>query len=320
MRPLGRLADLSPTKIAGGYLVFGGLWILLSDAVLHRLVQRPEVITQLQTVKGWAFVLASGLLILGLVETRERQLQTSRGRLSRANTELRVLHRVFRHNIRNDLNVVRGYLELVSTQLEELKLSQQLDRAHASTDRILGFSEKVELVEVADPTTSTDDHVDVMAVIEDEVEGLETDHPGVTVAVTADSPVRVRADRSLSYVVRELLQNAVVHHDGRPEDCRIEIAVERTPSAVEVTIADNGPGMSDYEIQALESGEETQLVHTSGVGLWLVKWLSGFYDGEVAIDRREAGGTVVTLRFEPASRLEHTIERTFGAAPLPAAA
>ena len=63
-------------RIALLYLLFGGLWILLTDRLLAALVPSISVLTTLQTYKGWGFVLASAALIFILLqrELRTRQL------------------------------------------------------------------------------------------------------------------------------------------------------------------------------------------------------------------------------------------------------
>lgn len=50
-------------RIALSYLLFGGLWILLSDRLLVSLVQDAELLSRLQTVKGWLFVIVTALLL-----------------------------------------------------------------------------------------------------------------------------------------------------------------------------------------------------------------------------------------------------------------
>ncbi|MFZ5885115.1 MAG: PAS domain-containing sensor histidine kinase [Chloroflexota bacterium] len=69
------------------YLLFGGLWILLSDRLLAALVTDPKTLTRLQTYKGWAFVAASALVIflllrheLNLLNLTEEQLRESEER------------------------------------------------------------------------------------------------------------------------------------------------------------------------------------------------------------------------------------------------
>lgn len=302
MRIRETVAEVTPVKILSGYLVFGGLWILLSDRLASSLVQSRALLTQVQTIKGWVFVFLSGVLILGLVQTRERQLQASRDRLARASEELRVLHRVFRHDIRNDLTVIQGYIDLVREELDEEKPRSDLDRAYESTQRVLATCEKFQSIEAAHQEGPSSDTVDVRQIVEWEIDRLESVSPGVTVAVDGPPSAIVLGDRSLRYAIRELFDNAVEHHEGPPDDCHIEVGIERSATSVTITIADAGPGIEPYELRALERGTESPLEHTSGVGLWLVKWLCHFFNGTLEVERRPGGGTVARLSFESIRR------------------
>ncbi|MFC4257518.1 diguanylate cyclase [Marinobacter lacisalsi] len=67
-------------KVALVYLLVGGLWILFSDAAVERVVSDPEMLTRLQTWKGWAFVaFTGGVLYLVML----RQFQNDRVMLDR---------------------------------------------------------------------------------------------------------------------------------------------------------------------------------------------------------------------------------------------
>ena len=61
-------------RVALLYATFGGLWILFSDRLLAGLVSDVATLSHLQTYKGWAFVLASALLIFSLLR-RELNLR-----------------------------------------------------------------------------------------------------------------------------------------------------------------------------------------------------------------------------------------------------
>ncbi len=68
---------LTPLRIAALYAVLGAIWILFSDRVLEALVADGPLQRELQTVKGWFFVLATAavlhLLVARLVaEVRQR--------------------------------------------------------------------------------------------------------------------------------------------------------------------------------------------------------------------------------------------------------
>lgn len=63
-------------RIALLYALLAGIWIFLSDRLLAGLPLDPQQFTRLQTFKGWAFVVASPLLIFLLLyqELRRREM------------------------------------------------------------------------------------------------------------------------------------------------------------------------------------------------------------------------------------------------------
>jgi two-component system, cell cycle sensor histidine kinase and response regulator CckA len=69
------LEDRPLARIVGLYLLVGGLWIVVTDRVLGMMTSDPALLLQLQTVKGWVFVLASGLLIYALVRSSLKRLR-----------------------------------------------------------------------------------------------------------------------------------------------------------------------------------------------------------------------------------------------------
>ena len=75
---LKRPAFELPLRITLLYLLFGGLWILLSDRILFLLVSQDEIVTTYQTLKGWFFILVSGSLLYIMMRTlyaRDRKAQ-----------------------------------------------------------------------------------------------------------------------------------------------------------------------------------------------------------------------------------------------------
>jgi signal transduction histidine kinase len=64
-----------------------------------------------------------------------------------------------------------------------------------------------------------------------------------------------------------------------------------------LTVADDGPGIPDHERQALTTESETDLDHSTGIGLWLVNWLTTASGGTVVYETDlELGGAAVTLQ------------------------
>lgn len=59
---------LTPAKIALLYAAFAGLWIFASDKMLALAVRDPDLIVQISTYKGFAFVIVTSLLLYLLVQ------------------------------------------------------------------------------------------------------------------------------------------------------------------------------------------------------------------------------------------------------------
>ena len=60
---------LSPKTIAFIYAFIGGLWILASDWIVELISHDPHTITQLQTYKGWFYVVLTALMFYGLIRS-----------------------------------------------------------------------------------------------------------------------------------------------------------------------------------------------------------------------------------------------------------
>jgi PAS domain S-box-containing protein len=74
---------LTPLKIAAIYVLVGGLWILFSDKLLSLLVNNPDTLTQIQTFKGWFYVIATGWMLYALINRGVSAIEPSQaaGRL-----------------------------------------------------------------------------------------------------------------------------------------------------------------------------------------------------------------------------------------------
>ena len=72
---------MTALRIALIYLLFGALWIYLSDTLLGKQITDPELLTQYQTYKGWFYVLITALLAYLLVAQALRRQSTAESAL-----------------------------------------------------------------------------------------------------------------------------------------------------------------------------------------------------------------------------------------------
>jgi len=225
-------------------------------------------------------------------------------RRDRYEQRLHVLTRVLRHDLRNELNVVHGYADVIAAEGGDD--ADYAERIQRSAERLASLGTRVRGV---DQTLRRTDHggrpVDVTRVVTEVADRARDRFPEMTVTVETDE-VLAYADELLATALWNVVENTGRHHDGdRP---RIAITLSDDSGTAELRIADDGPGIPAEDREAVESGQETQLRHASGLGLWLVRWIVDGVDGELSfVDGDEAEfepiddvGTVVVLRLRAA--------------------
>ena len=200
----------------------------------------------------------------------------------------RLLTRVFRHNIRNDMTAIRGYAETIELQTEG-ELADSAREILAQSDELIEQSEKTRLIaEVidADDAVST---TDLVPVIRDTITSYRTGYPAATITSSLPDAVAVRAHRNVGLAIEQLIENAVVHSD----DPEVAVSVDTDGERIGVVVEDSGPGIPPSEIEALHQGEESKLEHGSGVGLWLATWIVEYSGGDFVLERTDSGTRAV---------------------------
>ncbi|WP_336037328.1 sensor histidine kinase [Halobacterium yunchengense] len=212
------------------------------------------------------------------VETRKQRLE--------------VFDRVLRHNLRNDLDAVRGFAGALA------------DDAPVDGDDVTRRIRQTAtgLVDVGDSVARAnhlmtrdqrrDDRVDAVALARDVAADVR-EHADCELSVSASTTgIALRTDRAvLRTALLEVTENAV-EHSNQPRPTAT-IAVSASEERVRFTVRDDGPGIPERERAVLLEGEETPLEHGSGVGLWLVSWAVTRLGGHLTIHCDDAGSQVV---------------------------
>jgi len=216
--------------------------------------------------------------------------------------QLEVLNRVLRHNLRNDLDAIRGFAEtLGDADAADIDTTTIPDRIHSLSRELSEMGATVERAErLRTRETLARDPTDVDGLLESLAAEVRRNHPDCTVSVsTADTYLRTD-ETVLETVLREVVENAIEHNDGDPSVTVTVSATEDDREWIELTVLDDGPGIPEDEREVLAEGEETALHHGSGLGLWLTNWIVGKFGGELSFDDYHTSGGTVTLRLQRA--------------------
>ncbi|KTG07511.1 sensor histidine kinase [Haloferax profundi] len=208
--------------------------------------------------------------------------------------QLALLNRVLRHNLRNDLNVVMGYAELVSRSADvDDEIARYAETIFSVSDHLMALAEKQRTVASELTELPIPEPVDVPGILENVQKTLQNRYPEATVDVTTPDVGSLTLPPQIEEAILELGMNALEHTDAETPAVAIDADVSDGELVVQVT--DNGPLIPRMEIEILGKREDA-LIHGSGIGLWLVHGIVTFAGGTLSFDSNEPRGNVVTIR------------------------
>ena len=222
-----------------------------------------------------------GDLIAHTLARNERRLE-----LRRQTERLEQFSAVVSHDLRNPLNVLSGYLDLVEDDVARPKY-EAMDRAVHRMETLI--EDLLMLAKRGDAIDETES-VSVAALAEDAWDSVRA--PKATLTVGGDVG-HVEADPGrLRQLFENLFRNAVDH--GGP-DVNIEVGTDGDRSGVRgMYVADDGPGVPpDARDSLFDSGFST--AGSSGLGLAIVDRIADAHGWELEV--RNDGGAVFELSF-----------------------
>jgi len=117
--------------------------------------------------------------------------------------------------------------------------------------------------------------IDLGSVLPERVARLQAEYPTAEIRTSIPETAPVVAHELLPYAYDNVLENALEHNDARTPRLEIDVSEETNDqhNSLTVRIEDNGPGLPETEREVLRSESETPLSHSSGMRLWLTRWI-----------------------------------------------
>jgi len=215
----------------------------------------------------------------------ERKLEEQRDTLE-------ILNQVVRHDIRNDMTVVRGRANLLAEHVEEAG-REDLEAIQEATENAIELTKTAR--DFSETMLSSEEDVGPVRLdrhLETPVDNARSEFESAIITLEDRiSDVRVRGNDLLEAVFRNLVRNAIIHNDAKAPEVRISIALDEKTATV--AVADNGPGIPDDRKESVfGEGEKGLDSPGTGLGLYLVQTLVDRYDGDVWIEDNDPTGSV----------------------------
>jgi signal transduction histidine kinase len=247
-------------------------------------------------------------------DAAERELRTNNRHLSRSNRDLEDFAYVASHDLRAPLGGIDSAAKWLEEDLHDSLsdesrkilglMRSRITRMEKLLDDLLTYSR-------AGRTDTAVSEADVADIFESIVEVLT---PPAHIQVRAEEglPVMVTASAQLEQVLRNLINNAIKHHDK--QNGEVVLSGKRIGDVVEFSVRDDGPGIApqfhDKIFQLFQTLKRRDEVEGSGMGLAVVKKLVEQQNGHITVHSR-GDGTGSEFRFGwPAGTTDHHTKAT----------
>lgn len=203
----------------------------------------------------------------------------------RREQRLEVFNRVLRHNLRNQLDVIKSYAEVLDDQTE----SEYAEKILESSDTLASISNRARTIDRLMDRELRPSEIDLADLLDGTLGDVEANEADVTVTLDVPDVASLVTDEwVLEAVLESTLENAITYADAA-----VTVTVEETADGCTIVVEDDGPGIPPDELAVLDSGTETDLRHSRGLGLWQLRWGVDKLNGDLSFDTAE--GTAVRI-------------------------
>lgn len=219
---------------------------------------------------------------------------------------LRLLSRIVRHNLRNDMNVIMAYADQVKRAIEEDTLQESVDTILDIATEVGTLSNSVQQIEeIAEPDATERTATNLGEVARSLADQASAEYPDASLTVDAPTEVRVIADKGLDYAIEHAIKNAIEHNDQKEPELTITVTHDQASEFGVIRIADNGPSIPAIETNVLDDEVTTSSTyHGTGVGLWVMKWCIDSLGGKLTFEENSPRGNIVSIAVPSSTALE----------------
>ncbi len=200
------------------------------------------------------------------------------------------------HEIRNPLNSIALFTQLIRQGVDDEELCDYLDKTLKEVDRIDGIIRK--LVDAAGRSRTIAPDVKVDQVIHSalEVFAPQIEARRIAVSLHCDAPpLPIMADPAeLEQIFTNLFLNAL---EEMPQGGRLAIEVTNPEQRVVVRVSDTGGGIPEELRETVFEPFFTTKSRGTGIGLPVVRRIARLYRGDVTIEQTSPRGTTFRVSF-----------------------
>jgi signal transduction histidine kinase len=228
---------------------------------------------------GLAQQVRKRMMVEGELASKSRELAVANGELTRANRDLAEFAYIISHDLKAPLRAMRYFSDDLELALDTppdtpgwqdpkahlAAIRSQSRRMASMLTELLAYSKIGRKIEAID-------RIDTRALVTRLIQSVPR-NPTMQVTMAGDWPVLDTLAAPLDLVLRNLVTNAVLHHDRTAGQIIVTATMER--QALRIDVADDGPGIQKAHQEAIflpfRTLSDNQSDDHHGIGLALVR-------------------------------------------------
>jgi signal transduction histidine kinase len=285
--------------LTAGLMVVLGLasWLFVSRRVMKRIDSVADTSRQIM-----AGDLSGRIEVTGTGDEFDRLAISLNGmlvRIERLMTGLKEVSDNIAHDLKTPLTRMRNRAETALAQAgNDAEYRDALQETIEDSDQLIRTFNALLMIARVEAGSSTAElaAVDAVELVRDVCELYEplADDAGIGFSLDATGSVTIRANRELlSQALANMLDNAIKYCGEQDGGGQIDVAIAAADGMVTISVADNGPGISEADRERVTERfvrlEASRSKPGAGLGLSLVTAVADLHDGRFELDDNAPG-------------------------------
>lgn len=288
-------------RILAGYIIVGGLWIIFSDKLLNYFIKDSDLLTKIQTVKGWFYVIITGALFYLVLKSHLIKIRHAEQKAIDSDRLKTSFLQNISHEIRTPMNSIVGFSELLKDQqTTEPEKMQYLDMISKSSDQLLNIVNEVldiSLIETGNISVNKK-KVNINSLMDEiylSFKPLINSNIAFSVNKGLSDPLSIILTDVIK--VRQVLNNLLANAIKFTEKGQIRIGYSLVNNDLEFFVEDTGIGISnDFHEKIFDrfnkvSTDGIRLFEGVGLGLAICKGNITLLNGKIWLKSEPGSGS-----------------------------
>jgi len=199
------------------------------------------------------------------------------------------------HELRTPLTVLRGYVELISNDLQNPDIPRYIQTMKIESERMAKLiSDLLALAEIGEDKPVENERYDVDQLIKNKISELQDLNPDRNISYSS-SPCFVETDVSLLNTVLSNVFSNIYRHT--PSGAAVSVEVSAVGKGAVIVIEDGGPGLNSIPTKAFTRFDRARSREHGGSGLGMsLMQKAGEKIGAISFQKSALGGLKIVLK------------------------